>query len=248
MKMNFHTRTWAASGLMMLAVACCLTACDDDDPFKFQPAAPVVTAVGEPTSSSLTFSWSPVADAYEYQYLLTDENGVLATGGLTSDTLVTLTDLESATPYTLSVVAYAQDVMHSVVSEAGTATAVTADPPVDDRIWEARGTYTSVDLGTSWPATLVAYPDGSYKIEAWMGVEGYDFTFTVQSNGELACDYPLDTYAYYCVPTGLSTYPTAYAYTAYQCSAFSGTAESGSLWFYNYLFAGGYDTFTWGGE
>jgi hypothetical protein len=62
----------------------------------------------------------------------------------------------------------------------------------------------------------------------------------------LACNYTLDSYQYYCVPTGLENYPTAYVYTAWGCSNFTGNSKEGSLYFYNYFYTGGYDTFTWG--
>jgi hypothetical protein len=248
MKMNSHIRTWAVSGLMMLSAVALFTACDDDDSAeKFQPTTPVVQ-VEDATSYTLTFRWSPVEGAYEYAYTLSDDNGVYLQGDLTADTLVAFSDLEPATSYTLSVVAYAQDVMTSVASEAGVVTGMTAEPPVDDRLWEVKGVYTCAEWNQSWTATLIAYPDGVYKIESWLGVEGYDFDFTVDASGELVCDYPLDRYDYYCVPTGLTDYPTAYVYTDYQCSSFAGTEEAGNLFFYNYLYSGGYDTFVWGAD
>jgi hypothetical protein len=246
MEMISNIRTWAGTGLMMLSAVTMFTACDDDDnSVKFQPEAPVVS-VGEVTFNSLSFTWTSVEGAFEYEYTLRDENGVYIAGALTQDTSASFENLDAATPYTLSVIAYAQDALNTIGSEAGTLTATTADAPVDNRLWEVTGIYYSAEWNKSWSAKLIAYPGDAYVIESWMGVEGYDFAFTVTSSGELSCDYSLDAYQYYCVPTGLTDYPTAYVYTAWGCSSFTGDAKEGSLFLYNYFYTGGYDTFTWG--
>jgi hypothetical protein len=241
MKMNSNIRTWAASGLMMLA-ACCLTACDDDDDtVKIQPAAPVVTCDAA-TASSLTFSWAPVEDAYEYAYTLSDLNGVYVNGGLTSETSATIAGLEPGETYSLAVVAYAQDAMNSVASEAGTAVGTLLRES-----WRVEGTFTSADLGQSWTATLVAYEDDHYEILAWYGVSGYNLSFRVNADNSLnLSEYSLSNTGYRAVPTGLASASTAYLYASAGYSSFTGDATSGELYFYNSLTLGGYDTFTWG--
>jgi hypothetical protein len=218
------------------------TACDDDDDaYKLQLEAPVVSFASA-TSSSLTFTWLPVDGAFEYAYTLYNANGVYVGGGLTSATSATLTDLDDADDYRLEVVSYPQDAMHSTASEVGSATG-----RLIRESWRVEGTYTSADLGQSWSATLVAYEDNHYEILAWYGVSGYNLSFKVNANASLNLDvYTNDNKGYYYVPTGLSSVATAAIYPSSGYSSFTGDATEGNLYFYNSLTLGGYDTFSWG--
>jgi hypothetical protein len=81
-----------------------------------------------------------------------------------------------------------------------------------------------------------------------MGVEDYDFTFTVADNSEVQADasYYVDGSGYIYVPTGRSDYSYGYLYTTSGYSSFSGDATKGKVTFYDYIYTGGSDTFTWG--
>ncbi len=242
MKMNSNIRTWAASSLMMLAAVVGFTACDDDnDDVKLQPAAPVVTC-DVAKSSSLTFSWAPVENAFEYAYTLYDLSGIYVDGGITSATSVTIGGLESGETYTLEVVSYAQNAMHSIASETATAMG-----KVLSEIWRVEGTFTSADLGQSWTAVLSLYEDNHYEIHDWYGVSGYNLSFTVNANLSLnLSEYPRDNAGYRAVPTGLESAQTAYIYTSSGYSSFQGDTTEGEIYFYTKLTTGGKDTFTWG--
>jgi hypothetical protein len=242
-----NIRTYAAVGFMAVSALTLCTACDnDDDVVKAQLASPEITLV-DSTATSLTFSWSSVDQAYQYEYELRDSREVLVEGNLTDKNSVTIEGLNPETEYTLSVVAYAQDVRYYLASESATLSAKTdVAPIVASELWRAEGTFTSTDLGDSWTATLVAYDDNHYELLSWYGVEGYNLQFYVTADGGLDLSNYESSYGYYYVPTGRSDYEQAALYVADGYSGFSGDETKGSIFVWDYLAAGGYDKFTWG--
>lgn len=92
--------------LMTVAVAGAFTACSDDDDEE-------LTAIQSPTLektgssvSSLSFSWTKVANATQYFYELTDPDGNTIDGDVIVGNTASFTGLKDNTTYTLSVWAY----------------------------------------------------------------------------------------------------------------------------------------------
>lgn len=156
-----------------------------------------LVAVGTPRPemsrdvNTLYISWDYVDNADSYLWRLYDAAGNLLESGETSGYYVQFDDMKSG-------------------NFSFTVTALTSAPGFKDgetgrldfefvrervEIWRLTGTYFSSLLEAIWNADLVAYDNGSYTIESWYGVEGYDFTFTVDGNGVFSCPSS--------VPTGL---------------------------------------------
>ena len=73
--------------LMMTAIVFGLASCSDDEVTK-TPLLPTSISEGAKTVSTLSFSWTPVADATQYAYELKDEAGSVVLGGTTNTTSI----------------------------------------------------------------------------------------------------------------------------------------------------------------
>lgn len=92
--------------LMTVAVAGAFTACSDDDDEELTAIQSPSVENSAKTVSSLNFTWSKVANATQYSYELTDPDGNIIDGDVTSGNTASFTGLKDNTTYTLSVWAY----------------------------------------------------------------------------------------------------------------------------------------------
>lgn len=200
-------------------------------------------------ANTIILTWSAVEGARDYAYTLTDADGNSIASGSTYDSYVNFTGIQTGT-YTFTVTA--QTVTEGFRdSQPGT---VSIDFVRErEEIWRAAGTYTSVLLGSSWAAELVAYDDNSYCLLSWYGVEGYNFDFTIDGSDASNMFRPDASYSHdsatgaYTVPTGLASPASVALYADGNRSAFEGVAGRGSITLSVSDGANsGNDTFDWG--
>lgn len=197
-------------------------------------------------NGGVTISWPEVEHATSYRYSYVDADGNTVEGE-TETNSVTLTDLPIG-EYTIMIVATSTDEAYS-----DSAPIQLTFQRTKAESWRRSGTYTSAGTGVSYPATLVAYDDGSYTIESPFGEEGYSISFTVDADSKeisIAGVEP-DQYGYYPINVSAQNYVTLYTASGY--SEFSGNEYEGEVWFGAYTYdnggnqigAWGYDDFTW---
>ena len=167
--------------------------------------------------------------------------------GETETNSVTLTDLPIG-EYTIQIVATSTDEAYS-----DSAPIQLTFQRTKAESWRRSGTYTSAGTGVSYPATLVAYDDGSYTIESPFGEEGYSISFTVDADSKeiSITGVTPDQYGYYPIYVSSQNYVTLYTSGGY--SEFNGDEYEGEVWFGAYTYdndgnqigSWGYDDFTW---
>ena len=91
---------------MAVALTMGITSCSDDEIVK-SPLDSTSITEGTKTVSTLSFNWAPVNGATQYAYELSDPNGTVVLGGITSTTSLLATGLKVNTTYTLNVWSYA---------------------------------------------------------------------------------------------------------------------------------------------
>lgn len=197
------------------------------------------------TGARIYVTWNAVPDAgyYHYSYLLNNEEIT----GDTNDTTLELVGIPVG-EYTISVM--------TVADGEGFESSETSNCNFSrnrNEMWSVTGDYISSILssGNSWKVTMTAYDDGSYVLNDWYGVKGYNMEFTVNEDYSLNIETDVtDSYGYYLVPSGKSQVPEVNIWPFSGYSAFDGGQEYGMLWFYatdggnSY----GYDTFEWGND
>ena len=197
-------------------------------------------------NGGVTISWPEVEHATSYRYSYVDADGNTVEGE-TETNSVTLTDLPIG-EYTIMIVATSTDEAYS-----DSAPIQLTFQRTKAESWRRSGTYTSAGTGVSYPATLVAYDDGSYTIESPFGEEGYSISFTVDADTKeiSITGVTPDQYGYYPIYVSSQNYVTLYTASGY--SEFSGDADEGEVWFGAYTYDNdgnqigdwGYDDFTW---
>lgn len=199
------------------------------------------------SGSSYVFTWNEVPDAEQYVCLLTWENGE-STYKVSTNSL-TVSGLDTGS-YSLTVTAVTS-VPGFMDSDASTPYTFAVTRTV---LWTVTGLYESFHLGQTWSAKMSAFSDGTYTIFAWYGVEGYDFSFSLDPEGEygefqMQCG-TFDDYSWlYSVPTGLDALPSLDIYPYYDYSYMTGDQTAGTVNINSYSYtADRYvnDTFQWG--
>lgn len=197
-----------------------------------------LVAVGKPVLeidrdvNTVYVMWDWVDNADSYQWWLYDAGGNLQDSGETADYYVTFNTLRDGS-YTCNVKA--------MTTAPGFKDSETSAIDFDFvregvEVWRKVGMYSSSLLEDEWKATIVAYDDGSYTIESWYGVEGRDFTFSLDEQNALVCESV--------VPTGLSA-PSEVTVAASE-SLMSGDQYNGSVSIsVSDGSNSGTDTFTW---
>lgn len=135
-------------------------------------STPTVTYTQE--GYTVTMTWSAVSNAASYDYQLLDADGNVVEEGNTTETTLVNEDLEIG-KYTLKVKANSTQEAYSD-SEYGV---LEIDRELG-RMITSPGVYTTAN-GTVYHPALVYLEDGSYVIENFRGVAGYDLKFTVSS-------------------------------------------------------------------
>lgn len=181
--------------------------------------------------NTIIATWNSVEGARDYAYALTDASGNKVASGSTYDNYVSFDDMQTST-YTLTVTAqYASEGYRDSQPASITIDFVREH----QEIWRASGTYSSVLLGTSWHAELVAYDDNTYVILSWYGAEGYNFGFSLDENNASDMFRPDPSYSYnqatgaYSVPTGIDAPAAVSVFPADNQCAFEGNAGRGSV-------------------
>lgn len=167
-------------------------ACEESDPIQYggtQPLnTPVITLV-DADFDYLSFSWTPVDGALQYCYRLSDKDGKLIEGDLTTGTTAKFDDLTYCTEYSLSVLAYADVQSDNTTSAEGLLQVKT---PFYSAV-NASGTYSSAILVTkTWEPTLVETRAdgeddwyGTFTLQAWYGTSDYDLQFEIDTKGNV---------------------------------------------------------------
>lgn len=202
---------------------------------------PVMSTSG----NAFVFTWAAVDNAENYVYKVECGGNIIVSDTI-SASAVTLRSLEM-NDYQFSVQAITDEVgfENSGFSSPLLFTVTRAES------WRVTGTYYSYELNATWDATMIAYDDDSYVIKSWYGVDGFDFSFTINPNGEygafeLLCgEFDENTWLY-SVATGRTDVPEVYVYPYYDYSYLEGNAVSGTVNI-NHEWSGSYvnDTFTW---
>ncbi len=197
------------------------------------------------SGSTNTFSWEAVDHAESYTYEVSLDGEVIRTASITS-TSIAIRGLEKGDyKFHVKATTTEEGFENGDYSEG-------IDFSVERMIaWQVTGTYYSYSLNKSWDAVMVAYDDGSYTIQAWYGVEGYNLDFSINKSDAdgsfqvLNGTYDDNTWLYG-VPTGLSDYPEVNIYRWYEYSYMDGNSTSGIVNI-NHLWGEYYvnDTFTW---
>ena len=198
----------------------------------------------ERLANNLTFTWTAVDDAESYAYILRNGTTEVESGEVT-DLSITFKSLESGT-YTF--------VLTAEIDQPGYASSDAATVDVDfvwsDPVaWSVVGTYTSEMVGSSWTAKLVAYLDGTYTLEDWYGVEGYNLNFSYDEATDcyvLSSEYDdneKSTATWGQVFTGRTSKPT-YMFL-YKTDALWLEESEGSIELWPYYSDYYTDTFTW---
>ena len=197
-------------------------------------------------NGGVTISWPEVEHATSYRYSYVDADGKTMEGE-TATNSVTLTGLPIG-EYTILIVATSTDEAYS-----DSAPIQLTFQRTKAESWRRSGTYTSAGTGVSYPATLVAYDDGSYTIESPFGEEGYSISFTVDADSKeiSITGVTPDQYGYYPIYVSSQNYVTLY--TSGGFSEFNGDEYEGEVWFGAYTYDNdgnqiggwGYDDFTW---
>ncbi len=183
------------------------------------------TPTAETGNGGVTISWPAVehADYYKYSYTV---DGEVKTGSVETNS-VTLTDLPIG-EYTIQIIASSNDENYADSEPISLTFKRTKS-----ELWRADGTYTSVALGTSFKATIVAYDDGTYTIDKPFGEEGYSISFTVPEGSTEITPVGTASNGYYTFYVSSQYYVSLYTAGGY--SEFDGTKEEGDVWFYSYL-------------
>ena len=135
---------------MAVALTMGITSCSDDEIVK-SPLDSTSITEGTKTVSTLSFNWAPVNGATQYAYELSDPNGTVVLGGITSTTSILATGLKENTTYTLNVWSYAAVAGYKTTSPIATLQATTNDVMQLDKpqaTWE----QTSAGIVLTWPA------------------------------------------------------------------------------------------------
>lgn len=204
---------------------------------------PVATLVSA-GSSSFEFSWTPVAGADAYAYKVVGEDYLCV--DTISATSVTVRNIDSgAYEFSVAAISYQPGYSNSDYSQpiqfSGTRV----------RLWTAEGTYYSYAYNSTWDASIAAYDDGTYSILSWYGVEGYNFSFSIDNSGEygpfqMECGTFDASSWLYAVPTGVADFPQLDVYPYYDYSYMQGNESAGKVNI-NHWYGGNYvnDYFEW---
>jgi hypothetical protein len=187
------------------------------------------TVAFEQEADTVKLSWATVTNAASYGYQIVNADGDVVSEGQTASTGVNIGGLAIG-DYTANVTALTGGEAYSD-SEAGTL----AFTRSLGRMVTSPGTYTLAD-GTVVHPALIYMEDGSYLIENFRGVAGYDLTFTVKSGKVTITNGTALSSTTTAVETGAGTV----TYT--QNVRFSGNEYEGSITFTTDL---GTETFTW---
>ena len=212
------------------------------------------TATWENTSEGVVLTWDAIVAASYYSISWYDTEGSILGQATTRETTYTISGLADGT-YTIHLQACSdvEDFASSGIAEFSIEAKL-----IKQSLWTAEAEYYSEVLDATFPCTIISYADGSYEIQGIYGSESslefrVDDTSIVDGIPETK---PINAYQenapYYYYSAGDYTmclyYQRGSGYTGWE----NGTAESGEVWFYIYLYdkegnylGGGYDDVKW---
>lgn len=158
------------AALISLACTIGMNSCSEDSPR--QPLASTQVTAEKVSYNSLSFSWQPVADAVEYGYRLSDENGIAVSTGVTQKTSMNFKGLQAATTYILEIWSFA-----AIDSDYTTPPAITLKATTDPII----------KLAT--PVSLTSEEVDGAVMFTWAAVENatsYEYVVTGEDGTEYA--------------------------------------------------------------
>lgn len=207
----------------------------------------------ETGNGSVTITWPEVENAasYSYSYVI---DGETKSGSTTSNS-VTLRGLTTG-DYTVYVTAVSGEEAYSNSEPI----AVTFHCVSKNELWRKAGKYYAANLDQYFDATIVAYDDGTYTIEAPYGEKGYDISFSVDETSTAITftnASSTDEWGYsYLYLNSQNYYIAAYTAGGYSSFEAGSNKDKGEVWFFTYLYDGqgnslgsyGYDDFVWDSE
>jgi hypothetical protein len=190
-----------------------------------QPVALATPKVSAQVAARTVVTWDAVdkAEAYIVSY---EKNGT-AVADTTTATSANVDFLPLNTAVTISVVAINESDELSLDSEAGT-TSVT-------RTRSETGRTVGVWDGTDTKVNVVSYNDGSYTLEGWYGVAGYDLTYFYDADNDwIVTDSWLEG-GWNWAATGVDENGLWFATTYTGWSSAYGDMNEGGVWFYAFI-------------
>lgn len=199
---------------------------------------------GEVKNSKVTVTWDAIENADKYYVKVTGSDGSEVNETITDATTTSYSFTGTVgLTYSVSVSADTEAEAYSQ-SDWGTVEGLVPVVPEKEEIWRVVGTFKDAAVyDNSYDATLVAYDDGSYSILNWLGTEGCNFDFTVNSDGTI--DITNGT-PYSSTYTMVEFYPGNNLYVCPGAGYCKFDASTGDFWFYAYWDSNSdYCTFTW---
>jgi hypothetical protein len=182
--------------------------------------------------TTVVVTWDAVEHADGYKYILD--------GGRESSARSNSATIKNVSVGSHTIVIYAS----SRSEEYPRADSTTYEFTVEKQkqvVWSRTGSLSRHDR-TSAQTTLIYYDDDTYTLKSWYGVEGYDFSFTVDAtSGEMTVLSDYESGGWYWVATGVDANGT-WVYPGSGWSKYTATASY--IYFYIYD-SNGYDEFTY---
>lgn len=186
------------SALALAAFLLPLVSCQEKEIVKTPLTMPGNTGY-ESDYGSISFYWSPVDGAGQYQYIVENNLHYQVAKGFTTATSATVKSLSPATTYTIRIKAIpaVADAANYAGSDYYVFEASTAAPKQYDFAWSHPATIYwdwSNQVHKSSKATF-GYDKtlNEYVIAAWGGVMGMDIVFSLSDKGEWLIDYENST-------------------------------------------------------
>lgn len=175
-------------------------------------------------------TWDAIPNAVEYSYeLISDGSDEALEEGTKTACSLEFSGLEPGT-YTLTVKAVNGSPAY-VDTESEATFSIVAN-----ELWRVTGTYTSSLIDGSWPVTMVAYSDGSYKLLDWYSTDQSSLEFYIDNHNTsypirmstVQYTYDSDTEAF-ALTVGRSGLPVVYVYPYSGRFTFTGDQTGGSV-------------------
>ena len=161
--------------------------------------APSIMA-GEVSTSSISFSWSPIDNAGQYYYQVINPLGYTVAKGTTTDTYATVKGLKFSTTFKVlvSAIPTAKDAKKLCASSQTELLITTEDPIIIDYEWVLDGKAWFYEDGNTWNKSnvTVGLEKGTnhFIVSSWIGSDGFDLYFDIKDwDGSFPISYHYST-------------------------------------------------------